>query len=264
MPEDSFVTGGRSKFARSILALRERDWIGPFLIAGSGLCFFLFVFLTFDAVRDQAKPLIALLALPIMGLIALGAALVIGWKPGRERFRDHLLSKEGGATIALALLQAIGAITSVLGLLEPRMATVADTDRISTQVADVGIKVDSLTQFNERRFPNDPPVLREIVGRWGEEDPRCGLVWDISIVRSGDAAALVAERVVLPEGVEPFRLLAEITRAEGNRLWITGQEPVSVDGLAAEFTVRPATQRLVWDDKASAASVEEYVRCPVR
>jgi hypothetical protein len=242
--------------------MRSWKWTGLLLGVTSLVCWLIFAALTYDAVRDQTKPMSALIALPIFGIITPIAALVIGWKPKNRSFWRHLRSLEGGAAIALALGQSVSAYTSVVGLFEPRAATTADTDRIGAQVAKVDKKLDGVAAMLRNRFPEDPPVLKSIVGRWGEPRPRCGLVYAFTIISEGEDAALVAEIVKRPKGVEPFRLLAVITRAEGNRLWATGLEPDRAFGKAAEFRVNPTTGRLVWDDKSSAAAVEEYVRCP--
>lgn len=238
-----------------------RQLTGWLLLAASTLCILIFCWLIADAVMDQRKPLVGVLYLPLIGLLALGAALVVSWKPGHRSWRAHLVSPQGAATITLALIQVIGAVTSVLGLFEPRAPTTDDTDAIKGDTLAIRNDISDLSQVIRDRFPSNPPILGEIAGRWGEQDT-CDLVWDIVIVQRGEAAALRAQLVVRPSGVKPFRLLAEITDADGYTLEVTGDEPASARGRAAVFTLNPATQRLVWDDKSSAGGVEEYIRCP--
>jgi hypothetical protein len=238
-----------------------RPLTGFLLLGASLVCVVVFCWLVADAVLDQRKPLIGVIYLPLIGLLTLGAAIVASWKPGRQEWRTHLVSPQGAATVTLAFIQLIAAVTSVLGLFEPRAPTTDDTDAIKRDTAATRVEMSNLAQTLSARFPADPPILHEIAGRWGEQDT-CALVWNIRIIEHGNSAALEAQLVVKPNGVGPFRLLADITDAEAYTLNVTGEEPVSARGRAAVFTLNPATQRLVWDDKSSAGGIEEYVRCP--
>ena len=233
---------------------------GWWLLATSAIFFGAFLWLVLDAMLDQKKPLAGIVFLPLLGLLTIIVFLKLSWKPGRQSFWSHLRSGVGGATVAMALLQGASAIASVLGLFEPRAATTKDTDAILREAHSIGNGVDELNRILRLRFPEDPPILTEILGRWGEKDT-CALVWEISIIQRGQAAALQAEIVKRPAGVEPYRLLAEITDAEDYVLDVTGEEPASARGSAAVFNLNPATQRLVWNDKARPGGVEEYVRC---
>ncbi len=238
-----------------------RPLTGFLLLGASSVCVIVFCWLVTDAVLEQRKPLVGVLYLPLIGLLSLGAALVVGWKPGSQSWRTHLVSPQGAATVTLAFIQLVAAVTSVLGLFEPRAPTTDDTDAIKRDTVVTRAEVSNLARTLNARFPADPPIFHEIVGRWGEQDT-CALVWNITIVQHGNSAALEAQLIVRPTGVEPFRLLADITDAEAYRLEVTGEEPASARGRAAVFTLNPATKRLVWDDKSSAGGVEEYVRCP--
>ena len=166
----------------------------------------------------------------------------------------NLFTPKGAMILLAAIFVGSGTMADMVGMFEPRNATTRDTDAISAQV-------DEVAQILERRFPESPPILEEIEGRWGEQDT-CALVWDISIVKEGTDAALVADLVVRPPGVDNFRLLASISKAEDYELEVIGEEPQQARGRAASFALNPATQRLEWDDKSSAGGVEEYVRCP--
>lgn len=181
-------------------------------------------------------------------------AAIFTFDTGEGAFLKNLLKPKGAMIVVAAIFVGAGTMTNMLGMFEPRAPTTRDTDAISQQV-------DEVAQLLERRFPENPPILDAINGRWGEQDT-CALVWDIEIVQKGEQVALAADLVVRPVGVDNFRLLAAVSNAKDYRLDVIGEEPSQARGRAASFELNPATGRLMWDDKSSAGGVEEYVRCP--
>lgn len=195
-------------------------------------------------------------------LLSAGAALAIGYKAETDPpLPGYFLTFKGAVALLASVFVGFGTMASTLTFFEPRTSTTRDTDRISNQVADVGAKVNALDKRIQQRFPDDPPILAGIAGRWGEPDG-CALVWNIAVVRRGEAVALEADMVVRPKGQPSFRLLADIVKAEGDRLEVVGVEPASARGRAATFVLNPAIGTLMWDDRSSEGGVEEYVRCP--
>ena len=248
-----------SGFFRDIRAPR---WVSLALIGLALLCALALAWLLLDATLDKESSLAAKALLFVIGLLAAVATLAVSWEPTETPPLKRLTSPWGGGLVMMAVFTAFSTMTDALSWFEPRSATTRETDRIEAAVASGNAQSAEILAILRRRFPDDPPILAGIAGRWGEQEPACGLVWDIAIIRSGDRAALVAELVERPGGIAPFRLLADIVSAEGNHLTVIGEEPAEARGAAAEFVLNPATGRLVWDDKSSAGGVEEYQRCP--
>lgn len=251
---------GSGNLARLMGRLKAPQWVSLSLIAITLSCAGVLLWLIYQTALDKDTVLWGKAFLLILGLLAAIATVVVSWEPDETPALKRLTSPFGAGIVLLAVFSAFGAMTDALSLFEPRAATTDDTDRISREVGAVGDSVDELAAILQRRFPADPPILTGIVGRWGEQDT-CALVWDIRIMQRGTDAALVADMVERPAGVEPFRLLAQIVQADGNTLTVIGEEPASARGLSAVFTLNAATGRLAWDDKANAGGLEEYVRC---
>lgn len=226
------------------------------------MCGLVFAYLILEAALDKEIEVLGAAFLIVIFLLSAGVALAIGYKPeAHPPLPRYLLTSKGAVALLASVFVGFGTMASTLTFFEPRTSTTRDTDRIRNQVADVGAKVNALDKRIQQRFPDDPPILSGIVGRWGEPD-ECALVWSIAVVRRGEAVALEADMVVRPEGQPPFRLLADIVNAEGDRLEVVGVEPASARGRAATFVLNPAIGTLMWDDRSSEGGVEEYVRCP--
>lgn len=252
---------GTGRFKTFMTRLKAPQWVSLTLIGVTLLCAAVLLWLIYETSLDKETELWGKAFLLILGLLAAIATIAVSWEPDNTPPLKRLTSPFGAGIVLLAVFSAFGAMTDALSLFEPRAATTKDTDRISAEVAKVGDSVDELSTMLRRRFPQDPPILSGIVGRWGEQDT-CALVWDIKIVQQGEDAALLADLVVRPKGVEPFRLLAQIVQAKGSSLSVIGEEPASARGRAAVFNLNDATGRLQWDDKSNAGGLEEYVRCP--
>lgn len=249
--------------ARSI---RAPLWVSRTLIAIALLCALALSWLVLDAAIDKEVSLPGKALLFVIGLLAAAGAVAFSWEPAETPPLKRLATPWGAGLVMVAVFTGFSTMTDALSWFEPRAATTRDTARIEAAVAGVDARISGLERILRARFPENPPILAGIAGRWGEQatavSPACALVWDIAIIQRGDAAALSAELVVRPDGVPPFRLLADIVAAEDNRMTVIGEEPQSARGSAAEFMLNEATGRLVWDDKASAGGVEEYQRCP--
>ncbi|MCJ2181084.1 hypothetical protein [Novosphingobium album (ex Hu et al. 2023)] len=169
---------------------------------------------------------------------------------------NHLRRPKVLAQIAFQMLSAAGFVAGI--------ATIFDksSDQIIAITTDNGKKVEDLKDWLKAKFPDDPPILEDIGGQWGDLEPACEVVWKIGIIRRGDDASLVAETVKTPAGVEPYRFLGSIIKAEGGTLYVEGVEPVDAVGSNAHFTFNAATQRLSWDDRArGSGGVEIFQRC---
>lgn len=244
----------RLRLARLAARLKAPQWVSISLIALTLVCASVLLWLVYRTALDKEAELWGKAFLFLLGLLAAIATVAVSWEPDATPPLKRLVSPWGAGVVLLAVFGAFGAMTDALSLFEPRAATTHDTDKILDEVAE-------LNRLLSQLFPDNPPILTAIVDRWGEQDT-CALVWDISIIQRGGKAALEADMVKRPEGEPPYRLLAEIMKAEGNTLSIIGEEPVTARGRAAVFTLNPATGLLTWDDKASAGGVEEYQRCP--
>jgi hypothetical protein len=255
------LSSGTSRFAALAARIKAPQWVSIALIAVTLLCAAVFLWLLFETALDKDTQLWGKAFVFLIGLLTAAATVAVSWEPDETPPLKRLATPWGAGVVLVAVFTAFGTMTDALSLFEPRAATTDDTGAIKGDTEEILDEMNELTRILRDRFPDSPPILTEIVGRWGEQDT-CALVWDIAIIQKGTDAALVAEIVKRPDGVEPFRLLADITGAKGQTLNITGEDPVSARGAAAELTLNPATQRLVWDDKSSAGGVEEYVRCP--
>lgn len=240
--------------------LNAPQWVSVTLICFTLFCASILLWLIYQTALDKEAELWGKAFLFGLGLLAAIATIAVSWEPDEKPPLKRLTSPFGAGILLLAVFAAFGAMTDALSLFEPRAATTQDTDRISSEVAKVSDGVEKVSELLRRRFPEEPPILSRIVGHWGEQDG-CALIWNIKIVKRGQDAALIAELVKRPEGVEPFRLLAQIVQARDNSLSAIGEEPSSARGMAAIFTLNEATGRLQWDDKANAGGIEEYVRC---
>jgi hypothetical protein len=205
--------------------------------------------------RSWAKALVF-----VIGALAAVATVAVSWKPGKRSHFDHLLSPFGAGILLTAVFGAFGTMTSALSLFQPQNATKADNARIEHRVVKSGEVTDEVLAILKRQFPDDPPILASIKGKWGELEPACAVVWDISIRRVGDKAALIAEAIKRPLGAKPFRFVGDIISAEGDTLDVVGIEPNR--GSAARFTLNGATRRLTWDDRVRDAGIAEYQPCP--
>jgi hypothetical protein len=248
------LNSGGARLSAFAASIKAPQWVSVTLIAITLLCAAVFLWLLFQTALDKDTELWGKAFVCLIGLLTAAASVAVSWEPDATPLLQRLATLRGAGLVLMAVFATFGPMTEALSLFEPRAATTDDTDAIKSDT-------DAIKIILRARFPEDPPILTGIVGRWGEQDT-CALVWDIAIIKQGEDAALVAEIVKRPDGVEPFRLLAEITEAKGETLDIVGEEPVRARGRGAAFTLNSATQRLVWDDKSSAGGVEEYVRCP--
>jgi hypothetical protein len=252
----------RRRIAAFFARLHAPQWVSLALIAVTLICAAVLGWLVYETSLDKDTQLWGKAFLFLIGLLTALATVAVSWEPTRCSAIRRMMSPFGAGLVLMAVFGAFGTMTSALSLFEPRAATQEDTDAIGRVVAGTDRTVRELALLLKQRFPDDPPILEQIAGRWGEQEPACALVWDISVRKVGDHAALIAEIVERPPAVEPFRLVAEITGARGDTLYTTGEEPEQARGKAAVFTYNGATRRLVWDDKQSQGGVEEYRPCP--
>lgn len=180
----------------------------------------------------------------------------------------HLRRSKVLSQIAFQMLSAAGFIVGISNVFNPpadqktASAILADTRAISATTTNTSEKLTELDRWLRTKFPDDPAILNQIAGRWGDLEPACEVIWNISVIRRGQDAALVAETVKTPAGVQAWRFVGSITRADGDTIHVEGVEPDAALGSAAHFTFNAATQRLTWDDRArGSGGVEVYKRC---
>ncbi|MCJ2189271.1 hypothetical protein [Novosphingobium beihaiensis] len=212
-------------------------------------------------------PRVFLIGLAVLFLIAALATSEIIPPKGAWTWA-HLRRPKVLSQIVFQLLSAAGFVVGIGNIFNTAAdqktaeAIKAQTDVLVTTSANTATKLDDLDSWLRTRFPDDPPVLSEIGGRWGDLKPACEVIWNISIVRRGEDAALIAETVKIPAGVKPYRFVGSITKADPDTLYVEGVEPEAALGSAAHFTFNAATQRLSWDDRArGSGGVEVYRRC---
>lgn len=258
-----------ARLSRELGALNAPRSLSLALIAVTLACAVVLGWLVYETSLDKEVQGWGKAFLFAIGALTAVATVAVSWQPGNCSPLQRIVSPFGAGLALMAVFGAFGTMTSALSLFEPRAATTVDTDAIkadtnatlrTTRASDR--KLDDLTALLRARFPDEPPILRSIVGRWGELQPACAVVWDVSIRRAGAHAALVAEAVLRPDGAPPYRMVGEIVAAEGNVLQVVAEEPDASRGSAATFALNPATDRLAWDDRSRVAGVEEYRRCP--
>lgn len=234
--------------------LHAPQWVSIVLIMMTAACALVLAWLLYDTSLAKETALWGKAFLFGIGLLTAFATVAVSWQPGECTTLERIISPFGAGLILIAVFGAFGTMTSALSLFEPRAATTQDIEPIKESLSRI-------EQVLDARFPDRPPIFGKIEGLWGEQEPECGLVWSIRLIEQGGQAAIVAELVKRPPGVEPYRLLAEIVKAEGWTMEITGVEPASAKGRAATFRLDPAIGRLAWDDKSAANGVEVYKPC---
>lgn len=251
--------GGGVSFLAGISAALGRmyapRWVSMALMAATIVCAMILGWLVYQTTLTKDAALWGKAVVFIIGMLAMIATALVSWQPGECSTGERIASPFGAALLLVAVFGAFGTMTDALSMFAPRPATQADTTAIRDDIRE-------LNTILREQFPDSPPVLETIAGRWGEQEPACGLVWEIAVIESGGKAALTADMVVRPAGAQPFKLLAEIVDAKGQSMTISGIEPASARGSMAVLSVNPATGRLTWDDKAKLGGVEEYRRCP--
>jgi hypothetical protein len=192
----------------------------------------------------------------IVSLGAIGAALITSdFQHKRGGMVRSILDPRNVAILFLAGLLAFSAMTDAVNLFLPRPVVEQTPGQVASDVAKTRAVVEGMAAG-----ARTAPILAKLPGRWGEQEPECGLVWQIDI--RGDA--LIAEIVRRPAGVAPYRLVARITPGtKGNVMDVVGEEPAEARGSAAQFrySFDGVTERLVWDDQKRASDLQEYRRC---
>jgi hypothetical protein len=170
-------------------------------------------------------------------------------------------------TFVLAFFGAVGTVVTISSVFNPTAEIILTAlKQISNRTDQTAKNVDSINSWLHDKFPNHPPILDEIGGRWGEVEPACAVVWNIEIVQRGDKAAVIAETVKWPSGNPPYRFVGSITsidQTDPNTLHVVGVEPEQARGWAADFSYDPTTQRLEWLDVARGSAGKQLLkRCP--
>jgi hypothetical protein len=196
----------------------------------------------------------------ISAISSLAITEVIPWRSGS--WAEWRKPKALGAVAGL-MIGAAGLIATVGPLFNAPAAEQKTQVEIRNTVQGTDKKIDELTLMLRAQFPDDPPILDQISGHWGDLEPACEVVWDIRIVKRGEKAAIVAKTLKTPGSVKSYDFVGEIIRADSNSLYVGGVEPKTARGSSSRFDLNPATQRLTWDDPArGSGGVEVYRPCP--
>ena len=211
--------------------------------------------------KDSALWARWLLLLAMLGSIV-AALATSDFRMRRDGLVRSILEPRNVAILFLAILTGFGAATDAVNLFLPRAAVEPEPYALYNTVAATRVDT-SATRKAVERLAGEAEAARireKLPGRWGEQEPACGLVWRMEI--RGDA--LIAEIVRRPPGVEPYRFVGRITGARGDEMDVTGEEPAQARGDNARFrySFDGATERLVWDDQRRASDLQEYRRCP--
>ncbi|QLC25919.1 hypothetical protein HFP57_13390 [Parasphingopyxis algicola] len=227
-------------------------WIGVVLAA-----------LIADAYFDKDTPprLVAfavIVSLLILVFYVLPAASDIR-KPNKWR---TLISFNAVRRLVFALMGLLASLTLVYGLIAPRSAVESETgilEETTRQTEEIARDTNERMRQIVPDEGQEPSIISEISGLWGEIDPPCELTWRIELA----GEALVAEMIRRPEGVAPFRLIANITSTDRDTMRVVGEEPMSARGRAATFNyaTNGVTERLFWYDESRDSERLELRRC---
>jgi len=202
--------------------------------------------------------IVVLLALFVSSSLA--TTEIIPW--GDRSWTQWRKPKVLGSVVYL-LLGAGGFVAGTATIFNPPAAEQKTLLQTQKTARATEAKVDAISALLQKRFPDAPPVLKEIEGRWGDLNPACEVVWNIRVIQRGNNAALLAETSTIPKDIKPYRFVGEIVAAEGAVLRVEGVEPATARGASARFEINLATQQLTWDDRArGSGGVEIYRRCP--
>lgn len=179
---------------------------------------------------------------------------------GRGGLKRAIIEPRNVPIVYIVMVGAFGSSKDVYELFEPR---VYDKVAEVAKSADVIRNDTAATRVIVERMAATParsPVLDKLPGHWGEQEPACGVVWDIRIV---DDKAMIAEIITRPPGQPPYRLVARIEKTTDDTLHIVGEEPADARGSSAvlRYSSDGITERLVWDDEKRASDLQEYRRC---
>jgi hypothetical protein len=200
-------------------------------------------FMIFNTAFSKGAGIGGKVALVLVGIGATMATLLANpsftLKP--TSFKSFM-TRSNIAGFILALWFGINAMTGVLGMLSPTGVVESKPLKIENDVGDVKKMID-------QRLPAQParaPILDRLPGVWGEAG--CAVTWRMSI----DGTAMTAELVSRPDGVDPYKLIASIVKADGMTLAVSGESPDMAKGMAANFALDTtgAIPRLLWADRA--------------
>lgn len=205
-------------------------------------------------------PRVLIVTLFVISVVSsLAITEVIPWRS--TSWTEWRKPKVLGAVAGL-MLAAAGLIAGIGPLFDPEPADRKTQVSIQKTGEKTHSDVKDIARILRERFPDDPPILKEINGHWGDVEPACDVVYDLRIVRRGSDAALLVQTLKTPAGVPPYRLVAGIVKAEGNKLFVEGVEPEAARGASAHFELNSATRRLTWDDRVrGSGGVEVYKPC---
>jgi len=191
----------------------------------------------------------------LIGAAAVAATLLSSdGMPWRARTLRSWLAPKPIAIALIGVLTAFGTMTDALSLFAPRPTVESAPGAIET-------KIDAIKADVRSALPSadvNARVWAKLPGLWGEAG--CDVVtYRFGIVER----AVVVESVKRPPGTRPYRLLATIQVASGDKMEVLGEEPSEVQGSGARFTyaTNGIVERLNWDDHLPNSPPVELVRC---
>lgn len=136
-------------------------------------------------------------------------------------------------------------LAGILPLIEPR----------SVNASDLEASEDRIKKHIDRPRPALRPAARiaqRLPGLWGE--PGCQSIYSFRI----DGDALIVDWQRRPNGAAPYRLVARITKSDGDVIEAYGLEPAEARGRAATFLYAAAgpSETLTWDDQSLSVPLE--------
>ncbi len=203
-----------------------------------------FAWLASDVAEDKRGGWVAIAVTLAVGIGAAISQYVVAPKTGGSPRRPFWMSWKGLATLFLACVAGAGAMSLLLPLLDPPVATedtvVGDGDRTRAEIGEA--KEEIIAALS----PAQRSVVRAIPGLWGEAG--CSVVYDFKVKDGG----LTIERVRKEPGMSDYAMTAALVPGgEGDQLNASiarSSDAGETEGQALVFTYSRAAdeERLNW------------------
>ena len=220
-----------------------------------------FCWLAIGVADDKDGGWFTVVATLAVGIGAAVAQYVLAPKPAGSMQRPFWFSWKGLATIFLACVAGAGAMSLILPLMDPAVATektvAQDGDRTRVEVAQA--RDDIIAALS----PPQRAVASAIPGRWGEAG--CAVVYDFKVKDAG----LMIERVRKQPGMSDYAMTAALvpggTDDQLNASIARSSDAGETEGQALIFTYSRAAaeERLNWRNLTHAGyGGTKLERCP--
>lgn len=203
-----------------------------------------FAWLASDVADDKRGGWVAIIVTLAVGIGAAISQYIVAPKTGGSPRRPYWMSWRGLATLFLACVAGAGAMSLLLPLLDPPVATedtvVMDGDRTRAEIGDAKEEIISALS------PTQRGVIQAIPGLWGEAG--CRVVYDFQVREGG----LVIERVRKEPGMADYLMTAALVPGgpddEVHASIARSSDPTETEGQALIFAYSEAAdeERLNW------------------